>query len=134
MIDKNSDQDEINHDSISTKGIEQTKNDENTKSKFKQKISTNSTKIEEIIGTGNEAKNSIIWITIRWCLAIPLTISILFFISLWASYYNNNYQEAKEIKEYMLKIWAVFAPLITLALGYLYGKNESIKESSTEKS
>ena len=34
----------------------------------------------------------------------------------------------------MLKIWAVFAPLITLALGYLYGKNESIKESSTEKS
>ena len=37
MIDKNSDQDEINHDSISTKGIEQTKNDENTKSKFKQK-------------------------------------------------------------------------------------------------
>lgn len=130
MIDRNSEDEQINQNSVSVKGVEKTIDTENVNSQFKKRISSNSKKIEEIIGTGNEAKNSIIWVTIRWCLAIPLAISILFFISLWFSYYNNNYQEAKEIKEYMLKIWAVFAPLITLALGYLYGRNEKAEEKA----
>lgn len=83
------------------------------------------------IGKGDDAKNSIIWTTIRWCLAIPLIMSIFLFISLWASYYYENYEEAKDIKDSMLKIWAIFAPLITSALGYLYGKrSECIEEKS----
>ncbi len=84
--------------------------------------------IEDIIGKGNEAKNSIIWITIRWCLAIPLVITILFFISLWVAYALGLSEEFKELKDYMLKIWSTFAPIITLALGYLYGKTETPKE------
>ncbi len=84
--------------------------------------------IESIIGKGNEAKNSIIWVTIRWCLAIPLIITGLFFISLWISYFVGIESEYKDLKDYMLKIWSTFAPIITLALGYLYGKAETTKE------
>ena len=131
MIDRDSSEEEINHNSISAKAIEKTEESKSViESRFVQKIYSSNKRIKEIIGTGSEAKNSIIWVTIRWCLAIPLIISILFFISLWFSYYNNNYAEAKEIKDYMLKIWSVFAPLITLALGYLYGKNEKSTEES----
>ena len=130
MIDRDSSEEEVNHSSISVKAVEKNEENKSAENKFVQKISSSNKRIKEIIGTGNEAKNSIIWITIRWCLAIPLIISVLFFISLWFSYYNNNYAEAKEIKDYMLKIWSLFAPLITLALGYLYGKNEKSTEES----
>lgn len=84
--------------------------------------------IESIIGKGDDAKNSIMWITIRWCLAIPLIITVLHFVTLWIAYYLKLENEYKDIKEYMVKIWSVFAPIITLALGYLYGKSETNKQ------
>lgn len=79
------------------------------------------------IGKGEDAKNSIIWTIITWSLAIPTAITFFYFITMWAVYSNqfNIPQEAALIRQEILKIWGIFIPIITLALGYLYGKSTS---------
>lgn len=97
-----------------------------------QKTTVN--KISDLIGKGDEAKNSIVWVIIRWSLIIPSGITALYFITMWIVYGNNTdiniAEQVGQIREHILKIWAVFAPLITLALGYIYGKTNN---DSSEK-
>lgn len=80
-------------------------------------------KITEQIGTGDNAKNSIIWITIRWSFTIALGITILLLIFLGFAYYNENNSEISELKKFILSIWAIFTPIITLSLGYAFGRD-----------
>lgn len=88
---------------------------------------TNINKISDLIGKGDDAKNSIVWIIIRWSLIIPSGITVLYFITMWIVYlYNLDFAvQVSQIREHILKVWAVFSPLITLALGYIYGKTNS---------
>lgn len=81
--------------------------------------------IAKLIGTGENAKNSIIWMTITWSFYIASGITLLLFISLWIAYHNKNTAEISEIKKHMIAIWSIFTPIITLALGYAFGKNET---------
>lgn len=80
-------------------------------------------KITEQIGTGDDAKHSIIWTTIRWCFIIASALSIILFIFLGFAYYNNNQSEIVELKKFIFSIWSIFTPIITLALGYAFGKD-----------
>jgi len=80
-------------------------------------------KITEQIGTGDDAKHSIIWTTIRWCFIIASAISLILFIFLGFAYYNNNQSEIVELKKFIFSIWSIFTPIITLALGYAFGKD-----------
>lgn len=99
------------------------KDDESSSSSKLVPTIKKSNAIVDVIGEGDAAKNSIIWVTIRWCLVIPTIITVLFFISLWISYGADNPAESESIKDYIIKTWSIFAPIITLALGYLYGKH-----------
>lgn len=81
--------------------------------------------ITKTIGTGDNAKNSIVWMTITWSFSIASTISVLLFISLWVAYYKENNTEVLELKKHMISVWSVFTPIITLALGYAFGRNET---------
>ena len=74
-------------------------------------------KITHNIGTGENAKNSIVWMTITWSFSIAGILSLLLF-SLVVAYKDFKYVE--EIKS----VWSIFAPLITLALGYAFGKSK----------
>jgi hypothetical protein len=69
------------------------------------------------MGTGENAKNSIVWMTITWSFTIATGLSILFF-SLVVCYKDFAYLE--NIKS----VWSMFLPLITLALGYAFGKSK----------
>ena len=82
-------------------------------------------KISQTIGTGENAKNSIIWMTITWSFYIASSITLLLFISLWIAYHNKNASEISELKKHMINMWSIFTPVITLALGYAFGKNET---------
>lgn len=82
------------------------------------------------IGKGDDAKNSIIWTIVRWCLAIPAGITVLYFVTMWFLLYwfPNPDAQIGAIREHINKIWGLFIPIITLALGYLYGKSSKEDE------
>lgn len=88
-----------------------------TRKSFKGKPSESGA-ISKTIGTGDEAKNSIVWITIRWSLAIGAVLTAgLYFRSLHCSS-DHPGGLVEEIKA----TWSIFMPVITLALGYIFGK------------
>jgi tellurite resistance protein TehA-like permease len=74
-------------------------------------------RIAETIGTGDNAKNSIVWMTITWSFCIASMLSLLFF-ALVVCYKDFNYID--NIKS----VWSIFVPIITLALGYAFGKSQ----------
>lgn len=80
-------------------------------------------KITREIGTGDDAKHSIIWTTIRWCFIIATVITIILFIFLAIAFTTNNASEISELKRFIITIWSIFTPIITLALGYAFGKD-----------
>jgi len=73
--------------------------------------------LTEKMGTGENAKNSIVWMTITWSFSIATALSLLFF-SLVVCYKDFAYLES------IKSVWAMFLPLITLALGYAFGKSK----------
>ncbi|KTS98309.1 hypothetical protein NS212_08725 [Pseudomonas parafulva] len=74
-------------------------------------------KITHNIGTGENAKNSIVWMTITWSFSIAGALSLLLFL---VAAVCNDLKFIDEVKT----VWSIFAPLITLALGYAFGKNK----------
>ncbi|WP_141230129.1 hypothetical protein [Pseudomonas sp. Irchel 3A5] len=73
--------------------------------------------IQATIGTGDNAKNSIVWMTITWSFVIASTLSLLMF-SLVVAYKDFLYLE------HIKTVWSIFVPIITLALGYAFGKSQ----------
>lgn len=76
-------------------------------------------KITGHIGTGRNAKDSFIWMTITWSFYIASGISILLFIRSFFAV-----AESEELLASIVQVWSVFVPIITLALGYSFGKGE----------
>ncbi|MGR5130641.1 hypothetical protein [Photobacterium swingsii] len=76
-------------------------------------------KIAGHIGTGRNAKDSFIWMTITWSFYIATGISILIFTR---SFFSVSSGES--LMDSLVQIWSVFVPIITLALGYAFGKGE----------
>lgn len=95
--------------------------------------SVNPRSITSKIGKGEDAKNSIIWTIITWCLTIPAGITFLYFITMWLVLYwfpsPDTHIEA--IRDHIIKIWSLFSPIITLALGYLYGRSSKEEDKNT---
>lgn len=73
--------------------------------------------LTEKMGTGENAKNSIVWMTITWSFSIATALSLLFF-SLVVFHKDFSYLES------IKSVWSLFIPLITLALGYAFGKSK----------
>lgn len=76
-------------------------------------------KIAGHIGTGRNAKDSFIWMTITWSFYIATGISLLIF---GRSFFDVA--ENESLLDSIVQIWSVFVPIITLALGYAFGKGE----------
>ena len=85
-----------------------------------ERISGNPLKgqIAKIIGDGENAKNSFIWVTIRWSFLIGGLTTL-------ALYLRPGYCQAEfqgNLLEDIKSAWTIFMPVITLALGYSFGK------------
>lgn len=67
------------------------------------------------IGSGDHAQNAIVYRTIVWSFSLGAFFSAATFV--YAAY-KGAASPISEIKE----VWSVFGPMITLALGYMFGK------------
>ena len=73
-------------------------------------------KITHLLGTGENAQFSIVYKTISWSFAAAGISSIIVVSHIL---YKNNGNVIEALKG----IWAIFIPVITLSLGYIFGKS-----------
>ncbi len=79
-------------------------------------------KLTKYIGTGENARHSLVLIVITGLLIIFVLITVLIFIDKWLT---NNCDENKNIVKDIVDLWEMVLPVITLALGYAFGKNKN---------
>jgi hypothetical protein len=77
------------------------------------------------IGTGKHAQDSVVWLTIKWSFNLGLFLSILLVVFMWTTLPEGNTTTSPEFPIENLKtIWSIFVPIVTLALGYMFGKGK----------
>ena len=75
-----------------------------------------------LIGKGDQAKDSVVWYLItRMVRLSAFVIFTLFAVDIY-------YSKGENCLDILKETWGVFAPIVTLAMGYLFGKKE--RESS----
>jgi len=77
-------------------------------------------KIALEIGTGDAAKDSFIYLTIKWSFLVGSITTACIFIK---SFFDVGGDSASVV-ELIQNVWSVFLPIITLALGYAFGKGK----------
>lgn len=75
--------------------------------------------ITTVIGSGHHAQASIVWQTIKWSFISGSCLTII--TLLWALI---DVQSTFTI-DHIESIWSIFIPIITLALGYIFGRGSS---------
>lgn len=77
--------------------------------------------VTNIIGSGKHAQESIVWLTIRWCFISALGITAaLFLYGVFSPFYNPDFLlKISDVSD----IWSGFFPIITLSIGYIFGKH-----------
>ena len=86
------------------------------------KIKSSETPITNIIGSGEDAKNSIIYLVLKWAFFAAVAISTLVIINNWL--FRDCENKVPDITSDLKVIWEIVTPIITLALGYAFGKSE----------
>lgn len=76
-------------------------------------------KIAKEIGTGDAAKDSFVYLTIKWSFLIGSLSTAAIFAK---SFFDCDASGVNSAVEVVKSIWSVFMPVITLALGYAFGK------------
>lgn len=72
------------------------------------------------IGTGEVAKDSIIYLVIKWCFISGSIITALLVINSWLFRTNGK---VPDLTGDIRVAWNLIIPIITLALGYAFGKS-----------
>ncbi|WP_063656038.1 hypothetical protein [Aliivibrio fischeri] len=75
------------------------------------------------IGTGKHAQDSVVWLTIRWSFCLGLFLSTILIWFMWPA----NPEGSSPVPtifpiDQLTSIWSIFVPIVTLALGYMFGK------------
>jgi len=78
-------------------------------------------KITDTIGTGEVAKDSIIYLVIRWSFISGTVITIFLIINNWL--FREN-EKVPDLTNDIKVTWSIVIPIITLALGYAFGKSK----------
>lgn len=78
-------------------------------------------KITSTIGTGAVAKDSIIYLVIRWSFISGTIITALLIINNWLFREDGKVPDLTNDIE---ATWSIIIPIITLALGYAFGKSK----------
>lgn len=76
-------------------------------------------KITATLGTGDNAKNSLVYLTLKYCFLIGGALTFLVVVNYWA------FRENEKVPDFIgdvKVVWEIMVPIITLALGYAFGK------------
>lgn len=77
------------------------------------------------IGTGGNAQQAIIYTIIKYVFIVGSVLSILVVINYWL------FRENEKVPDFigdLRMVWELFLPLITLSLGYLFGRAKKNKK------
>jgi len=76
------------------------------------------------IGTGRHAQDSVVWLTIKWSLCLGIFLSFILIVYMWPSSPEGVHPPIKAVfpMAELKSIWGIFVPIVTLALGYMFGK------------
>lgn len=72
-------------------------------------------RISAHIGTGKHARAAIVWETIKWSFLSGVGLTALLLLASWLKIIAITIEDIKTM-------WSIFVPIITLALGYFFGK------------
>ena len=75
-------------------------------------------KIAQQIGSGKYAQAAIAWHTVKWCFVTGLILTALQFIS--SVFIEKKGFSIEDVKG----LWSIIIPVITLVLGYMFGKGK----------
>ncbi len=78
--------------------------------------------IPQYLGTGENAKNSIIYLVLKYSFISAIFITVLVIINYW--FFRDIDKKVPDIVGDLKTIWEIITPIIALALGYAFGKNE----------
>jgi hypothetical protein len=78
-------------------------------------------KITNTIGTGEVAKDSIIYLVIKWSFISGTVITGLLVINSWLFRVK---EKVPDLTDDIKVTWSIVIPIITLALGYAFGKSK----------
>nr|ELR5252002.1 hypothetical protein [Providencia rettgeri] len=78
--------------------------------------------IEKQIGTGEKARESFVWTTLKYCFYLGAGCSILMFIAYYYFIFFSETPDKLDIVIALKDIWSIFTPILTLALGYAFGR------------
>ncbi|MFA0156202.1 hypothetical protein [Vibrio sp. 10N.261.46.A3] len=80
--------------------------------------------VAKTLGTGQHAQDAVVWLTIVMCFILGSILSLVLICFMWPESPEGVHPPIKpdfpidEIKE----VWGVFIPIVTIALGYIFGK------------
>jgi hypothetical protein len=73
------------------------------------------------LGTGENAKNSLVYISILWSFLTAAGFSMVVAFSDMVFHAGDK---TVVITDDLAKVWGIFIPIVTLALGYAFGKSQ----------
>lgn len=82
----------------------------------KDKLEPLTGEVSKIIGSGENAQHSIVYKTIAWSFTTGVAFSLMQFFYVIYAGKENPLDSIKGV-------WSIFIPVITLSLGYIFGKS-----------
>lgn len=79
-------------------------------------------KIPQLLGEGDNAKHSIVYLVLKWAFISATVITILVICNYW--FFRDCDNKVPAITDDLKVIWEIVTPIITLTLGYEFGKWE----------
>ncbi|CAM4393044.1 MULTISPECIES: hypothetical protein [Klebsiella pneumoniae complex] len=76
------------------------------------------------IGTGEHAKDSFIWMILKYCFYLGAIFSGGMMLAYFHYVFDRNEPDKIDIIAALKDVWSIFTPILTLALGYAFGKRE----------
>ena len=74
---------------------------------------------------GEHAKDSFIWMTLKYCFYLGAIFSVCLMLVFFHFSFDRNEPEKFDVVSALKDVWSIFTPILTLALGYAFGKREA---------